>query len=57
MRSVLVWRRVKSLRLDPEAYSSMGGEMNMKTEDMESDEDDAFDDEVTRTDGTQDEDI
>lgn len=41
--TVLVWRRVKGLRLDPEAYSSMGGDMAMKTEDMESDdEDDEF---------------
>jgi len=52
---VLVWRRVKSLRLDPEAYSSMGGEMDMKTEDMESD-DDEFDQEAATT-NTHDEDI
>jgi len=41
--TVLVWRRVKGLRLDPEAYSSMGGDMAMKTEDMSSEaEDDDF---------------
>ena len=56
MCSVLVWRRVKGLRLDPEAYSSMGGEMNMKTEDMESDDDD-FDEEMPTKHATQDEDI
>ena len=55
--TVMVWRRVKSLRLDPEAYSSMGGEMNMKTEDMESDGDDDFDEEMASTNPTQDEDI
>ena len=50
--SVLVWRKVQGLRLDPEAYSSMGAEniatMQMtKTEDLdELDEDnDEIDDE------------
>lgn len=43
--TVLVWKRVQSLRLDPEAYSTMGGEMAMKTENM-SDDDTDDEDEV-----------